>query len=560
MPIRVAGPAVRWHMSPQMRERLLGPDGLPLSAWLRDGIATIVKDAPHRAVYRIRLPDLDLHVKQYRLLGLRSRVREMIRRLKARREYSIAADLKVRSIPTPEPVAWGVETGSVGPAPGWLITATVPDAVPLLSFMEVTLPEMDSRTAVRIRLRLARTIGTFLARLHAAGVIHQDLHPGNLLCRIGPGGEPLLWLIDLHAVALGPPCSWETRRSNLAVFNRYFQMRASRADRLRFWHAYCATAGDEIAPPTKIAAVELERLTEQSNLRFWQARDARCLRSNRYYQRVSSPGVRGFAVRDLEPAVLAALTADPDALFGRPTSRILKNSRSSTVAEIEVPINGTIRRVIYKRFPVTQRRDPWLGLVRPTAATRSWVSGHGLRERCLPTARPMMVLHRFRGGMACEGYLLAEKIENAVDLLEFARRLSILPTASRTAELRSRMAALARLLRALHSRGLTHRDLKAANVLTAETIGDARFWLLDLVGVRRQHRVGRRRKMRDLARLNVSFFSHPLVTRTEKLRFLRAYLRVGLTGLSGWKDRWCEIAAATQRKVTKNLLAGRPLG
>ena len=61
MPMTVAGPAVRWHMSPTMRERLLGPDGLPLGDWLRAGIATIVKDAHSsvrlpRSASRIGLP------------------------------------------------------------------------------------------------------------------------------------------------------------------------------------------------------------------------------------------------------------------------------------------------------------------------------------------------------------------------------------------------------------------------------------------------------------------------------------------------------------------------
>jgi tRNA A-37 threonylcarbamoyl transferase component Bud32 len=396
--------------------------------------------------------------------------------------------------------------------------------------------------------------------LHAAGVVHRDLHPGNLLCRVGADGVPLLWLIDLHAVALGPPCNWDARRTNLAVFNRYYQMRASRADRLRFWKAYCAEAGDAIEPPARIAAIELERSTRQSNLQFWRARDARCRRANRYYQRIKTPAVRGFAVRDLEAGMLAALVADPDASFANADARILKHSRSSTVAEINSIGNGPNRRLIFKRFRITQRRDPWLGLVRSTAATRSWVSGHGLRERCLPTARPLAIFHRIRAGMPCEGYLLTEKIENAVDLLEFTRRLAILSPGQATFELRQRIEGLARLLHELHNRGLTHRDLKAANVLTSEVMGDAQFWFIDLVGVRRRGHVGLRRKLRDLARLHVSFLSHPLISRTEKLRFLFAYLHVGLKGSGGWKDRWRAIAAATERKVVLNARNGRPLG
>src|SRR6516164_3997067 len=149
MPMTAAGPAVHWHLTPEMRGRLLRSGGLPLAEWLRAGIATVIKDAPHRAIYHVRLGDLDCHVKHYRLLGLRSHLREILRPLKARREFSIAAQLKARGIQTPEPIAWGVEAGGVGPAPGWLITTTIPDAVTLQAFMEMSLPAVASADQVR---------------------------------------------------------------------------------------------------------------------------------------------------------------------------------------------------------------------------------------------------------------------------------------------------------------------------------------------------------------------------------------------------------------------------
>jgi tRNA A-37 threonylcarbamoyl transferase component Bud32 len=559
MAAELAQPRVRLQMAPELREHLVGSHGLPLADWLRDGIATIVKQAPHRAVYRVCLPGLDCHVKQYRPVGFRSRVREMLRPNKARREYEMAAGLYARGVPTPQPLAWGVEESGFAPAPSWLITMTVPDAVPLLTYVESAVPQLNGRSRVLVRQGLARTIGALLAQMHGAGIVHHDLHPGNILVRVEPDGRPRLWLIDLHAVTLQPACPWQVRQANLVIFNRYFQLRATRADRLRFWRAYSALAGNVVPEPRRMLVCQLERQTQISNGQFWRARDARCLKSNRYYQRIAQGDYRGYAVRDLDSSLLEQLASDPNGPFESPESKILKTSRSSTVVECLLDGPEPRRPVIYKRFQVTDRRDGWLGLVRMTSAIRSWVFGHGLRERRLPTARPLAIVHRYSGGLPREGYLLTEKIENAVDLHEFVRRLAILPTATAKGILRRRLEKLARLIRILHERGLTHRDLKASNILTAAPIDDHRFWFIDLVGVRRRGYVGRQRKMRDLMRLYASFRCHALITRTERLRFLRAYLRVGIHGVDGWKDRWRAVDAATIIKVAKNALSGRPL-
>jgi tRNA A-37 threonylcarbamoyl transferase component Bud32 len=551
----IAPQHIRWHMAADLRQQLLGPNGLPITDWLRDGTATTIKDAPHRAVYRVQLPGLDCHVKHYRLLGWRSQIRSLLRPIKARREFELADELKCRGILTPEPLAWADVGTGIGPRASWLITATAADAVPLLGYLESTLPRLTRTTQIETRQRLARTTGVFLARLHAAGVLHNDLHPGNLLLDFDENGSPRLWLIDLHAVALGQPCSWSQRRANLVVFNRFFHLRASRSDRARFWRSYIALSGTVIPAPAEAVARELETETDRSNQRFWRARDARCLRSNRYYSRLRSSAGRGYALRQMDATTSERLVRDPDAPFGEPDTRLFKDSRSSTVAEVIV----AGRPCIYKRFRLTDRRDPWLGLARPTATLRSWVFGHGLQERLLPTARPLFVFHRVKGGLPHEGYLLTEKIENAVDLHEAAKGLAHLPHEERTAELRGRIQALSRLIRLLHARGLTHRDLKATNLLAAAEVGDHRLWFIDLVGVRRHRRVGRRRKVQNLTRLHVSFAGDALVTRTEKLRFLLTYLHSDLRGSDGWKRLWRSIAAATKVKLAKNARTGRPV-
>jgi tRNA A-37 threonylcarbamoyl transferase component Bud32 len=459
-----------------------------------------------------------------------------------------------------------VGEGRRQPGDSFLITRTLENVEPLNSFLETTLPQLPALRQTRIRQQLAVALGRFLATLHEAGIVHHDLHAGNLLLRLVED-RPELYLIDLHAVAIRERLGWNASRANLILLNRWFILRAGHSDRRRFWEAYGEARPNLLIPNRgsgewSCTARDLEQATWQSNLQFWRSRDRRCLVNNRYYVRVRSSGVCGHAVRDLQADDLAPLLADPDAPFHASGSTLLKDSRSSTVVELDLPVNGVVRRVIWKRFRVTAWRDPWAALCRRSAALRSWVFGHGLRERLLPTPRPLAVLHRYRNGLPYEGYLLTEKVPDAVDLHRFVAELGTLPAGERRTVLRRLMEQAAILVRELHRRQLSHRDLKSANLLIQRhgtEIVNFRLWLIDLVGVARPRWLTERRRVQNLARLHASFHHHPALTRTDKLRFLRSYLQWGLHGRERWKSWWRQISEATQAKAARNARRGRPL-
>src|SRR5438270_524950 len=83
----------------------------------------------------------------------------------------------------------------------------------------------------RLRRDLARVLADLTARLHDAGFVHQDFHPGNLLLRIEPGDRLRLAVIDLDALRVTRRVSWDGVRENLALLNHYFWSRCNRADR-----------------------------------------------------------------------------------------------------------------------------------------------------------------------------------------------------------------------------------------------------------------------------------------------------------------------------------------
>jgi hypothetical protein len=65
--------------------------------------------------------------------------------------------------------------------------------------------------------------------------------------------------------------------------------------------------------------------------------------------------------------------------------------------------------------------------------------------------------------------------------------------------------------------------------------------------------------VQNLTRLNASFHESGVLTRTDKLRFLRGYLLWNLVGRGTWKSWWKEIDRATACKVARNHARGRVL-
>jgi tRNA A-37 threonylcarbamoyl transferase component Bud32 len=560
---------IRWLVPSDLRERLLGTHGLRLDEWLKSGQAHVVKHGPHRTVYQVALGGLDLHVKHYRLMDLRARLRTWLRPPKARTEFERAIAVAQRRVATITPLAFGEDTAR---GDCFLLTRSLAGTNSLLDFLERTLTGVSAERRPALRQAIARELGRFLAQIHDAGIIHRDLHVGNLLIEIDTMGRPHFYVIDLHDIRLRERLHWHARRDNLILVNRWFVLRASRTDRLRFWKAYSrAITTGSIQAVHKDRARALETGTVASNIVFWRSRDRRCLATNRYYRRIRSKVARGHAVRDLDQKIVALLLSDPDAPFGDPRRIDLKESRSSSVIQWQIPCPGGWRQVIYKRFRVVAWSDPWTALLRRTPALRSWVFGHGMRERCLPTARPLAVLHRRRCGLSYEGYLLTEMIPNARELRQAAAEISQLTQAT-SAQAKWRLIELCgRMLNQLHERLVSHRDLKAANILVqcaepssivlpASQGPNGPMWLIDLTGVRFHRCLSRARRVQNLSRLHASFCHDPLVTRADKVRFLRTYLQWGLRGRCGWKDWWREIAKATSDKIARNLRSGRPLG
>ena len=556
-----------WWVRSDWTEALLRDGRLPLEEWKRNGRLTTVKRGPHRVVYRADLAEGSVYVKHFLVPNFRAKARQWFRSGKGRNEGRRAAKLEAIGVPTITPVALGERRVRRFLLENYLVTKEIPNTLPLDEFVERRLPLMPPARQGRLRRDLARVLADLTARLHDAGFVHQDFHPGNLLIRIEPDDSLRLAVIDLDALRVTRRLSWADVRENLALLNHYFWIRCNRSDRYRFLHAYLKARREPTAPSPRGLSRAIEKSTRAWAERLWRRWGRRCWSRNKYFNTHQRKGVWAVASRDLDPVSVEAVVSDPEAILRHSGTIVLKDSRTALVAEATLMVKGRPTPVIIKRFNPKKTLESLLNLVRPSRAGRAWQAGQHLKSRGLPTPQNLAYVVRTGGGwlgrwLTGRAYLVTAKAEPSITLGDYAKL--VLPQApgdEQRAQIRRLTMALAKLLRVLHERSISDRDLKAANILI---VGDPlaeeiKLTLIDLVGVQLLHPLPAGRRLQNLARLQISLADVPGRTRTDALRFLRAYLPWGLSSQNDWKGLWRKVARLIDYKEEKNRRRGRPL-
>ena len=94
---------VGWWVRADWRDPLIGPKGLRLDEWRRDGRLAVVKTGPHRVVYRVDLEQGAVFIKHFLVPDFRAKMRQWFRRGKGRNEGRRTRYLSAIGVPTITP-------------------------------------------------------------------------------------------------------------------------------------------------------------------------------------------------------------------------------------------------------------------------------------------------------------------------------------------------------------------------------------------------------------------------------------------------------------------------
>lgn len=530
---------MRWQIAAGWESELLDSDGLRLDQWLASGQAQVVKRSPGRTIYRVDLPARHFYLKHYRG-GLRERLRQWFRASAARREWQKSLELGRRAISTARPVGLGEPCRPVWMREQYFLSEEIPESKTLAA--AIADGSLDCQTHPGRRRAVLAAVARFVAAAHRAGVVHDDLHAGNLLLSEGPRREPRLYLIDVPKVRFSGPLAWSESRDNLAMLYAGHLEQLSRTELTRFWSIYRQSRPElRLADPVTAGRELIQRAWRHAR-RTARSRDKRPLADNRDFYCLRRTTGKAYAVRQLPADELAGWLADCQQRLNQALDRPLKLTHGSVVVQSSLRLADGPVAIAYKRYRPKSWWKRLLARWRPSRARQSWIRGHALLARGIATPRPLMACVPSWRNEPGVSYLATAWITGALNLHTYAWRLAAGDEARRRTQTRRAARNLGRLIGRMHAWQISHDDLKGCNLLLADRDGEIEALIIDLDAVRWHRRLSRRRAIDNLARLAASVEAHRWLTRTDRLRFLKAYLGQAKLDRPDWRPWWRGVA------------------
>lgn len=300
--------------------------------------------------------------------------------------------------------------------------------------MDVTDP---AHPAMQALATLFRRIG----QIHEAGLVHEDLHPGNVLL----AGERLL-IIDGDAVqgVPGNPLERDQALRNLGQLVAQFPVMLELAlpSLVDAWRSTY-----HIPPPDMNAlthAIDTARGLRISDY-LGKAR-----RNCTLFETSDAPGRMQVVMRS-HLAALSDILADPDSALT--CAQLLKDGRSATVGLVQV--EG--KRYVIKRYNIRNAAHALLRAPRPSRAWHAWIAGHRLRALGIATPEPVAVIESRLGPLRGRAWLITEHCPGTALRWHYDKDAPRAPDAIEA-------AAFKALFHALERTRITHGDFKAHNL------------------------------------------------------------------------------------------------
>ena len=457
-----------------------------IAPWLREGDweagAELIKSNVRRSVYRLSYNGCTYYLKHEHPRGLRNSIRS-IWQCRAYQEFTAGAALAAAGVPAVACAAWGRAGRD-----SLLLSIGIESE-------EAELMWRGIRSCENERCRYLDGMVAFVSCLHKAGVVHRDLHPGNVIvkrCR----ESYHFYLVDLYGVRVHQALQQQDRYSHVHWARNI--VRELDRDGEVFPILRAASLCDTVDAAPDVWRKILHRDIRRADAK-WAGRRFRLLRTSslcELHREKDATWIvrRPFTCDDARTAIaehLSQMTA---------TTNVLKDDRKRCLTRVYL---GE-RSYIVKEYRRLRGRPPF------TADCRSWLNTHRLLHFYVPRPEALAWCHAGR-----RGFIVMEDVGDRLLKSELA--------AADQKQRRYWLVALAQLVAELHALDLFHRDLKLTNVLVCNRNGrsESGLVIIDLDDIRFRTRIDRPKRQENLAQIIESLPES--VTFSERYRLLISY-------------------------------------
>ena len=475
-------PALRWLAGEQRIRAALTPlFSLPaqnLESPKSFPTTQAIQSNPRRSLSQALLgPDPDrgdvataIVIKTHHLATGRHRLREFAKRLigrsPARREWEALVALREAGVSVPRPLAYGR-------------LASGDELVVLERIEGVALANAFASADAPTRLRLVTALASTLARLHASGHVHRDLHLGNLW--LAAADESVV-LLDLQRAR--PDRGDRGRLRDLASLE------------LSLLRAHWPSVVRAVLRSQLGIGQEADTALRRFAADHLRGRARRVLGSGRASKSVRAGRRRGLCDGSLSES---ALLRGIESAEQNPKRRDRRAGRAWIAEET---IDGRV--VVVKWTAAGGLGDRLAACWRGSRAARAFRKGSREQLLLARSARPLAYLEERTVGLPGASWLVLERVgDSDLDQVRPA-------TADDAREL---ALAFGDWLADLHALGLGHADLKGSNLRVGRRaenpiVSPARivceFWLVDLEDLIEPAALGDEARLTALAQLNAS--------------------------------------------------------
>lgn len=503
------GNVPQWFVVARWRALLGDTFETTVRGWADAQTATIVKHGAGRVVYRVDRAGQAFYVKRFSTNRVTAWLRRWWRGSAADLEFRRSLELAERGIPVAEAVACGVWRAGFRHTEDFLVTAAVPASVSLREYVAAHLHDLPPAVARRRRRRLLAALAELLARFHAAGAVHRDLHGGNVLVSLVDVDRPRLYLVDLPAVDLRDQVSWSARRRNLVMLNSEWRSRISRAERRWLLRRYLRLARSADEPDWRQATRELLPATRVYACRLQQRRERRALATNGDFYKLPWQGTKVYVHRSVPPVVATAWCVALSR--GETGPAWVQGDHQNALAAL--PVAG---------------RSWWEQLVNPAAnhpALELWARAQGLLARGITVRRPWLVCAPGPGPSA-PGWLVVDEHRNWPTLASYASASGPMRARQQVARARQVARALGTWWGRLHAwQGATDPTFTLGELLVNEDRPVIELVADAADAVRLESEANFQRAVDDLSRHWHHWPAGWPRSRTLRTIFLRAYVQ-----------------------------------